>query len=446
MRPGDANSLTINISGAENATPDSIYIAPLDSVIGRENLLSFSGWKRQGDGWSCSIRFTVFEEGTLTIPRLRVCFKSAGCENTAEKTLVVVPLNVADTVSLRDIKAIHREPPNWTDRWPMFLAIAAVLLAFGLFFWWKSRRNRRPAAQSRIPNPQTPWEWAFEQLDVLEKKSLWQAGGAKQYHTELTVILRGYLSRRFGIAAFKKTSDEILTSLAAVPGFESGMTGELRQLFQTIDLVKFARAEPPNDFHRQALEKTRELVRATVPADGQVIENQLVESEPADFQRRVKVAFHALPNQSAAGFAAEKPVEAYTLHGRRVAAGLVDLLVWLGGSVGVVRLMWWLVVLLEMPDDGKSGTGLIALFLAAGLFGFGYFFHVALEKEGITPGKLAFGLRARAESGRRMSTRQARRRASLKFNPSYWDIKNWHHDPRGQTGYDREAETVVGLR
>lgn len=453
MTPGDPNSLIINVLDTENHFPDSLSLAPLDSILGHENILKKSGWRKLSDGWSFVVEFTFFEEGEFQISGIPVQFRSSGGEvfllKTQPKTFRVLAERITDTTALREIKDIRREPVSWLDHLPLLLSILAVLLAAAFFIWWKNRQNRAIRnPQSEIRNPETPWEWAFSQLDILEKKSLWQAGGAKQYHTELTEILRGYLSRRFGMPAFKKTSDEILAALESTDGFSKNMIGPLRELFLTVDLVKFARAEPPNDFHTKALLETRELIRATIPENPQTVpspRDQSVAPENDDFQRRIKVAFHALPNQPHPVLTEEIPMK-YAFPARRFSAGLIDALVWLGGSVGIFRAIWWVVDSLELADDGKIGTAVIALLLAIGLYGFGYFFHVYLEKIGATPGKIAFGIIALDESGEPMSQAQARRRASLKINPAYWKFGEFQKNPSAGTGYDLESGTGVFLR
>ena len=446
MRPGDANTLIINVLDGENSYPDSLVLAPIDSVLGKENLLKKSGWQAVKGGWSIALDFTFFEEGNLEIPALPFQFHGADGSpfslKTDAKNLSIIPVNITDSTALRDIKDIHLEPTSWLDHLPMLLTILAILAAAVGFIWWKMRKKGPQNPAMPTQTPQSPWEWAFSQLDILEKKSLWQAGWAKQYHTELTEILRGYLSRRFGISAFKKTSDEILAVLESTNGFPKNMAEPLRELFKTVDLVKFARAEPPNDFHQQALAATRELVRSTIPNDSQFIENQSVAADYPEFQRRIKVAFHNLPNQPHGVLAAE-PTLRFAEPGRRFAAAAIDVLVWMGGSVGIVRLLWAVIDWLEFADDGKAGTAFIVLILVGGLFGFGYFFHVLMEKMGATPGKIAFHIRTMDETGEPMTLDQAKKRASMKVNPSFWEIGGFLKQTDRQMGYDRAAETVV---
>ena len=68
---------------------------------------------------------------------------------------------------------------------------------------------------------------------------LWQSEDSKEYYTQLTDTLRNYIKERYGFNAMEMTSFEIIQRLQEVNDEEA--IGELRELFQTADLVKFAK-------------------------------------------------------------------------------------------------------------------------------------------------------------------------------------------------------------
>jgi hypothetical protein len=61
----------------------------------------------------------------------------------------------------------------------------------------------------------------------------------KEYYTRLTETLRKYIEERYGFSAMEMTSSEIIERLTKAP--DAASLNELRQLFQTADLVKFAK-------------------------------------------------------------------------------------------------------------------------------------------------------------------------------------------------------------
>ena len=62
------------------------------------------------------------------------------------------------------------------------------------------------------------------------------------HYTELTDVLRAYIKGRFGFNAQEMTSSEIIDKLLEVNDKEA--IKDLRELFQTADLVKFAKHTP----------------------------------------------------------------------------------------------------------------------------------------------------------------------------------------------------------
>ena len=61
----------------------------------------------------------------------------------------------------------------------------------------------------------------------------------KEYYTQLTDTLRTYIQERYGFSAMEMTSGEIIERLTQENDEEA--LAELRELFQTADLVKFAK-------------------------------------------------------------------------------------------------------------------------------------------------------------------------------------------------------------
>ena len=62
---------------------------------------------------------------------------------------------------------------------------------------------------------------------------------SKEYYTKLTDTIRRYIEERYGFNAMEMTSSEIIANLTATQD-ESALS-ELRHLFLTADLVKFAK-------------------------------------------------------------------------------------------------------------------------------------------------------------------------------------------------------------
>jgi hypothetical protein len=126
--------------------------------------------------------------------------------------------------------------------------IALVLLA--LLVWlvathlYKLMRKRETSVSVMPKIP--PHIVANKALVELHNRKLWQNGKYKLYYTELTAILRVYISGRWGISAMEYTTDEIIEALSDI-SLPNDCRFKLVALLRTADMVKFAKAEPDAD-------------------------------------------------------------------------------------------------------------------------------------------------------------------------------------------------------
>ena len=99
----------------------------------------------------------------------------------------------------------------------------------------------------------------------MEDEKYWQQGEVKKYYSELTNIVREYLEGRYDILALESTTDEILKDLQDLKEeeFEVELWSKLKDMLQTGDLVKFAKAKPNIEKHSQYLKDAKEMVRTT---------------------------------------------------------------------------------------------------------------------------------------------------------------------------------------
>jgi hypothetical protein len=116
-----------------------------------------------------------------------------------------------------------------------------------------------------ITQQKTPHETALEELAALRNAGLWQLGKVKDYYTELTEILRRYISERYLLNAMELTSDEIL-SAGFMRLLDNSSMENLTFILRTADLVKFAKAKPLPQDHDQCMTAAESFVKATIPS------------------------------------------------------------------------------------------------------------------------------------------------------------------------------------
>ena len=143
---------------------------------------------------------------------------------------------------------------------------AIGLILFGLFVWlvvWLLMRylkshKAKPRKLPTIP----PHIVANKALTELGHRKLWQKGKFKLYYSELTDILRVYISGRWGIGAMEMTSDEIILALRDID-MSTNSRSDLVAILRTADMVKFAKAEPEAEMNDENLNRALYFVENT---------------------------------------------------------------------------------------------------------------------------------------------------------------------------------------
>jgi hypothetical protein len=140
------------------------------------------------------------------------------------------------------------------------LIIGLIILGYYLYKRWK-QQPEKPAKE--ITKPERPaHEVAFEKLQQLENKKLWQSGEIKQYYIELSDIFREYLERRYRFQALESTTGEIVSELKehiADPGLRTNS----QEVLELADFVKFAKYVPQADENQEVLQKTYNIINET---------------------------------------------------------------------------------------------------------------------------------------------------------------------------------------
>jgi len=197
---------------------------------------------------------------------------------------VVQPFEVDTTLAITDIKDIEKAPIWWWGiiRW-ILLALLLIGLSIGGYYLWQwYQKHRKPEEEPVDPELLRPAdEVAIEKLNAIKEAKIWKDGKVKEYQTELTDVVREYISRRFDVQSTEKTSDETLREVEniLVKGQrddvqctkEEGkaLYEKLRKMLQLADLVKFAKWHTTPDENEQSLTTAYDFVKETkeVPSD-----------------------------------------------------------------------------------------------------------------------------------------------------------------------------------
>ena len=200
---------------------------------------------------------TAFDSGNYYLPP--IIFNET--QKAEGLILNVKTIELADDAELKDIKPPINAPYGWSDIWPFLLGILLVILIYFLlkkyvFVKKKTEVKRKP----KIIIP--PDVIALNELATLKDKELWQSGKLKQYHSEISEILRTYLEDRFQILALELPTYDILQSLRN-KGMQSENLHTLTTILQRADLAKYAKSKPTDSENDESMSQSVGFVRNT---------------------------------------------------------------------------------------------------------------------------------------------------------------------------------------
>ena len=182
---------------------------------------------------------------------------------------VIQPFEIDTTLAITDIKPLQRAPIWWWGiiRW-VLLAIGCILLGIGAWYFikWAMHRKKGGELQLAEVEKRPAEEVALEKLDKIKAEKIWQEGKVKEYHTELTDVIREYIGRRYEVKSTEKTSDETLRELKPLMGEQKELFERLRKMLSLADLVKFAKWHTTPDENESALLTAYDFVHETTAA------------------------------------------------------------------------------------------------------------------------------------------------------------------------------------
>jgi hypothetical protein len=209
---------------------------------------------------------TSFDSGMHIIPAIAVYYTRAGDTTkylieTSPVLMNVGTVAVDTSQDIKDVKPPLSVPITFADVLPYLLVLVGVTGVVWLARYIIRKRKRGepliPEAPSRPAN-----ELAIEALRSLESEKLWNRGKIKEFHSQLTDIIRLYIERRFKILAMESTTDEILNAFGK-DTIENNPKDELKEILIRADLVKFAKFQPVAEENEKSLALGYKFVEET---------------------------------------------------------------------------------------------------------------------------------------------------------------------------------------
>ena len=154
-----------------------------------------------------------------------------------------------ETDPKKDLPPLSWKLVGWIAAALVVLAAAVALLV------WAVRYVARRVKEHRM----SPIERAWVELDRLLKKGLPGRGRYKDFYVELTMVVRRYVQRKYGIRAPNLTTDEFLVQFRDAG---RGRCDDLAKFLESADLVKFAGLQATPDMADDATESARTYLKS----------------------------------------------------------------------------------------------------------------------------------------------------------------------------------------
>lgn len=208
--------------------------------------------------------FSKYDSAGVVVPSIKFRYTDKeGNVKTSfsnEVAFDVKTIEVNTQEDIQDVKSPLRIPLDWLSIL-IYLLILIVVIAAGYFVYQKYIKKKEEGVLAKPVIKIPPHEIALKALRSLEEQKLWQQGKIKDYHSEITDIIRRYFEGRFNFLAMEMPSSEVLRNLKKVNNDEVYKIAE--SFFNNADLVKFAKFQPMPSINEQMMKQAYEIVDST---------------------------------------------------------------------------------------------------------------------------------------------------------------------------------------
>ena len=236
---------------------------------------------------------TSFDEKVFVVPALDVKIDGKSYHgNPLALKVLTVPVDTVHPNQFYPAKGVQDNPFEWSEWSFAFWLSLLMIIICGAMIYLRNRlkKNKPIIARIRIVKRVPAHEKALREInDIKHHHTSASQETQKEYYTQLTNTLRAYIVSRFGFNAMEMTSGEIIEHLRA--SVDQKMIDELRMLFSTADLVKFAKYEIPMNENDANLVNAINFIDRTKtdeqPKEEKIVPTLSTEDQKSQQQRRL---------------------------------------------------------------------------------------------------------------------------------------------------------------
>ena len=236
---------------------------------------------------------TSFDEKVYVVPALDVKIDGKSYHgNPLALKVLTVPVDTVHPNQFYPAKGVQDNPFEWSEWSFAFWLSLLMIIICGAMIYLRNRlkKNKPIIARIRIVKRVPAHEKALREInDIKHHHTSASQETQKEHYTQLTNTLRAYIVSRFGFNAMEMTSGEIIERLRA--SGDQKMIDELRMLFSTADLVKFAKYEIPMNENDANLVNAINFIDQTKtdeqPKEEKIVPTLSTEDQKSQQQRRL---------------------------------------------------------------------------------------------------------------------------------------------------------------
>ncbi len=165
-----------------------------------------------------------------------------------------IPSKIKDLIDIRG-------PYRPFNIWPyIFIILILILLIYFFRRFIKRKKQVKPLNLTPYQKRERPMhEIALSQLDILIQSDLWLKNEYKLYYSEISDIVRQFLTARFNFDAQKMTTKELFKKLKTIKDFKFDFN-VLKNFQQDMVLVKFAKVIPTIEERDKTLNTAKQII------------------------------------------------------------------------------------------------------------------------------------------------------------------------------------------
>lgn len=238
MMIGEQAQVTVTVQAPDGAKVEMPTFQPRQQIVAGVEVIA----TQRTDDRTLLLTLTSFDGNLYYLPPFKVKVNGKTVESKS-LALKVVEVEV-DTTKLDKFfgpKDVQDNPFQWSD-WKLSFWLSILILvlwAVAYYLYLRLRDNKPIIARIKIVKRLLPHQKAMKEIEQIKADKMVASEDQKEYYTKLTDTLRKYIEERYGFSAMEMTSSEIIARLTSSGDQQS--LDELRRLFMTADLVKFAK-------------------------------------------------------------------------------------------------------------------------------------------------------------------------------------------------------------